>query len=181
MQVVCDEDDRAELLQCRIPKLTLQPIVENSIVHGVERKIGRGNLRIKIEGTAKRLIITVSDDGLGMTIARGIAQIANNNYNTDSIGEGAETFRNFFYYGKILGLYNTIWIAVVLWLIFNFLLSRTRTGRHIYAIGSNLEASKLSGVNIIRTTNNAYLVSAICACAVGLIICATSGMRLAKR
>ncbi len=111
-----------------------------------------------------------------MTIARGIAQIANNNYNTDSIGEGAESFRNFFYYGKILGLYNTIWIAVVLWLIFNFLLSRTRTGRHIYAIGSNLEASKLSGVNIIRTTNNAYLVSAICACAVGLIICATSGM-----
>lgn len=66
LQVVCDEDDRAELLQCRIPKLTLQPIVENSIVHGVERKIGRGNLRIKIEGTAKRLLITVSDDGLGM-------------------------------------------------------------------------------------------------------------------
>lgn len=66
LQVVCDEDDRAELMQCRIPKLTLQPIVENSIVHGVERKIGRGNLRIKIEGTAKRLIITVSDDGLGM-------------------------------------------------------------------------------------------------------------------
>lgn len=66
LQVVCDEDDRAELLQCHIPKLTLQPIVENSIVHGVERKIGRGNLRIKIEGTAKRLIITVSDDGLGM-------------------------------------------------------------------------------------------------------------------
>lgn len=111
-----------------------------------------------------------------MTIARGIAQIANNNYNTDSIGEGAESFRNFFYYGKVLGLYNTIWIAVALWLIFNFLLSRTRTGRHIYAIGSNLEASKLSGVNIIRTTNNAYLVSAVCACAVGLIICATSGM-----
>ena len=111
-----------------------------------------------------------------MTIARGIAQIANNNYTTDSIGEGAESFRNFFYYGKVLGLYNTIWIAVALWLIFNFLLSRTRTGRHIYAIGSNLEASKLSGVNIIRTTNNAYLVSAVCACAVGLIICATSGM-----
>lgn len=111
-----------------------------------------------------------------MTIARGIAQIANNNYNTDSIGEAAEGFRNFFYYGKILGLYNTIWIAVVIWLIFNFLLSRTRTGRHIYAIGSNLEASKLSGVNIVRTTTKAYLVSAFCACVVGLIICATSGM-----
>src|SRR5699024_8814022 len=34
-----------------------------------------------------------------MTIARGIAQIVNNNYNTDSIGLQAEGFRNFFYYG----------------------------------------------------------------------------------
>lgn len=111
-----------------------------------------------------------------MTIARGIAQIVNNNYNTDSIGEGAEGFRNFFYYGKTLGLYNTIWIALILFLIFNFLLSRTRTGRHIYAIGSNIEASKLSGVNIVGTTIKAYIVSSICACTVGLIICATSGM-----
>jgi len=72
-----------------------------------------------------------------MTIARGIAQIANNNYNTDSIGEAAQGFRDFFYYGKTLGLYNTIWIAILLWLIFNFLLTRTKSGRHIYAIGSN--------------------------------------------
>ena len=111
-----------------------------------------------------------------MTIARGIAQIVNNNYNTDSIGEGADGFRNFFYYGKVLGLYNTIWIALVLWLVFNFILSRTRTGRHIYAIGSNMEASKLSGVNILATTIKAFVVSSICACTVGLIICATSGM-----
>lgn len=111
-----------------------------------------------------------------MTIARGIAQIVNNNYNTDSIGDAAQGFRDFFYYGKLLNLYNTIWIAAVLWLIFNFLLSRTRTGRHIYAIGSNLEASRLSGINVISTTTNAYVVSAFCSCVVGLIICATSGM-----
>lgn len=111
-----------------------------------------------------------------MTIARGIAQIANNNYNTDSIGEAAQGFRNFFYYGKTLNLYNTIWIALLLWIIFNFILSRTRTGRHIYAVGSNMEAAKLSGVNIVSTTTKVYLVSAFCACVVGLIQCATSGM-----
>lgn len=111
-----------------------------------------------------------------MTICRGIAQIANNNYNTDSIGAAAEGFRNFFYYGSTLGLYNTIWIALVLWLVFNFLLSRTRTGRHIYAIGSNIEAAQLSGVNVISTTTKAYLVSAFCAGVVGLITTATSGM-----
>jgi len=112
-----------------------------------------------------------------MTIARGVAQIANGNYNTDSIGEAAEGFRNFFYYGKTLGFYNTIWIAIALWFAFNFVLTRTRTGRHIYAIGSNVEAARLSGVNIVSTTLKAYLVSSFVSCVVGLITCATSGMR----
>ena len=111
-----------------------------------------------------------------MTIARGIAQIVNNNYNTDSIGVAAEGFRNFFYYGKTLGLYNTIWIALVLWLVFTFILSKTKTGRYIYAVGSNVNAAHLSGVNISKTITITYLVSSICAATVGLIITATSGM-----
>lgn len=111
-----------------------------------------------------------------MTMARGIAQIVNNNYNTDSIGDAARGFRNFFYYGSTLGLYNAIWIAIILWIIFNFVLSKTRTGRHIYAAGSNVEAAKLSGVNIFSTSTKAFLVSAFCSCIVGLMISATSGM-----
>ncbi|MFA6775191.1 MAG: ABC transporter permease [Sphaerochaetaceae bacterium] len=111
-----------------------------------------------------------------MTIARGIAQIANNNYNTDSIGAAAEGFRNFFYYGKFLGLYSTVWIAIVLWFVFNFILSRTRSGRHIYAVGSNPEAAKLSGVSILSTTMKVYLVASICSCVVGLTQCASAGM-----
>ena len=111
-----------------------------------------------------------------MTVARGVAQFVNGNYNTDAIGEEAELFRDVFYYGKTIGLYNTVWIAIILFLIFNFLLSRTRTGRHTYAIGSNIEAAKLSGVNVVATTVKVYVVSAFCAGIVGLITCATSGM-----
>lgn len=111
-----------------------------------------------------------------MTVARGIAQIVNNNYNTDSIGANGDAFRNLFYYGKTIGIYNTIWIALLLWLIFNFILSKTRSGRHIYAVGSNIEAARLSGVNVNATVTKAYVVSAVCSCFVGLIICATSGM-----
>jgi two-component system sensor histidine kinase YesM len=66
LSIEYDGEDRAEMLKCRLPKLTLQPIVENSIFHGIERKMGKGNVCIKIETTPKRLIITVSDDGLGM-------------------------------------------------------------------------------------------------------------------
>lgn len=111
-----------------------------------------------------------------MTIARGIAQIVNNNYNTDSIGKGAAAFRDFFYYGRIAGIYNPVWIAIIMWLFFNFLLSRTRTGRHVYAVGSNLEASRLSGVNVFRTVVIAFMISAFCAGVVGLMTTATSGM-----
>jgi len=111
-----------------------------------------------------------------MTISRGVAQIVNNNYNTDSIGEAAKGFRDFFYYGRFLGLFNTIWIAVALWIVFNFILSKTRTGRHIYATGSNIEAAKLSGVSVVAVTIKVYLVSSFCASMVGLIACATSGM-----
>lgn len=111
-----------------------------------------------------------------MTIARGIAQIVNGNYNTDSIGEAAEFFRDVMYYGKTFGLYNTIWIAIILWLIFNFYLSKTRSGRHIYAVGSNMEAARLSGVPVATTITKAYLISSFCAGIVGLITCATAGM-----
>lgn len=116
------------------------------------------------------------------TICRGIAQMVNGNMNTDSIvGAGyqyrgfAEGLRNFFYYNKTLGVYNTFWIAIIIWLVFNFVLAYTRTGRHLYAIGSNSEASKLSGVNVPRTILKAYLVSAFCAGVTGLIVCAQSG------
>lgn len=111
-----------------------------------------------------------------MTIARGLAQIVNGNYNTDSVGKNAQGFRDFFYYGKFLNVYNAIWIALLLWVVFNFILGKTAMGRHVYAIGSNVEAAKLSGISITKTTTFAYLVSALCAGIVGLITSATSGM-----
>ncbi len=111
-----------------------------------------------------------------MIIARGIAQIVNNNYNTDAIGDGAEFFRDVFYYGQTLGVYNSVWLAFILWLFFHLLLSKTRLGRHIYAVGSNLEAARLSGVNISRTIILAYIISAFCSSMVGLTFTATTGM-----
>ena len=116
-----------------------------------------------------------------MFVARGIAYMVNGNRNTDAISSGigqeaANVFQNFFYYGKTLGIYNAFWIAIVLFIIFFFLLQKTRTGRHIYAVGSNIEAAKLSGVNVVATITKTYLVSAFCACVVGLILCGQANM-----
>lgn len=116
-----------------------------------------------------------------MFVTRGVAYMVNSNRNTDAIATGigkeaGDTFQNFFYYGKTLGVYNTFWISIIVFVIFFFILSKTRTGRHIYAIGSNIDAAKLSGVNVVATTTKAYLVSSICSCLVGLILCAQAGM-----
>lgn len=49
-----------------LPKLTIQPIVENSIFHGLESKVGEGHINIWVTMTARRLIIDISDNGIGM-------------------------------------------------------------------------------------------------------------------
>lgn len=116
-----------------------------------------------------------------MFIARGVAYIVNDNRNTDNIASGigkeaGDTFQNIFYYGKTAGIFNTFWIALLIFIVFFFVLSKTRSGRHIYAIGSNVDAARLSGVDVVKTTTKAYLVSAFCSVVVGFILCAQAGM-----
>ena len=116
-----------------------------------------------------------------MFIARGIAYIVNNNRNTDNIASGigkeaGDRFQNIFYYGKTAGIFNTFWIALIVFLIFWFFLARTRSGRHIYAIGSNVDAARLSGVDVVKTTMKAYMVSGFCSAIVGFVLCAQAGM-----
>jgi two-component system sensor histidine kinase YesM len=60
------DDEDASILEYEIPKLTLQPIIENAIIHGLEHKVGRGTIEIDITTTEDRLILKVTDDGVGV-------------------------------------------------------------------------------------------------------------------
>lgn len=52
---------------CIIPKLTLQPIVENALLHGIRKnKSKTGTICIRAERCGDELEITVKDDGIGM-------------------------------------------------------------------------------------------------------------------
>ncbi len=66
LEIVVSPEDREDIFRCRLPKLTMQPILENCIIHGTELKIGTGHLSIHLERTEKRLLIRISDDGIGM-------------------------------------------------------------------------------------------------------------------
>lgn len=59
-----------ELLQVRIIKFILQPLVENAISHGIAPKEGTGHIGIFLEEEAGDLIFTVTDDGVGFDAAQ---------------------------------------------------------------------------------------------------------------
>ncbi|MDO4314329.1 MAG: histidine kinase [Oscillospiraceae bacterium] len=60
------EDNDNSLLNTKIPKLTLQPIIENAICHGLEPKLEKGTIKIRVFVVGDILRITVADDGVGM-------------------------------------------------------------------------------------------------------------------
>ena len=53
------------LLQLYIPKFSIQTLVENAIIHGIEKKTGNSHLTIKVEERDNELHILVEDDGIG--------------------------------------------------------------------------------------------------------------------
>ncbi len=60
-------DFSQEALKCKVPKMILQPIIENSIYHGLELKLEKGNLYISGKiNQKKELVICIRDDGIGM-------------------------------------------------------------------------------------------------------------------
>jgi ribose/xylose/arabinose/galactoside ABC-type transport system permease subunit len=61
----------------------------------------------------------------------------------------------------VYGLPIPVLIAVVVALFFGWLLGRTVFGRHVYAIGGNEEAARLSGVNVNRVLFRVYLMSGV--------------------
>src|SRR5262249_51164751 len=59
-----------ETLDIIVPSMILQPLVENSIKHGLSRKVGGGHITIKTTLRDGHAVIEVHDDGLGMTEER---------------------------------------------------------------------------------------------------------------
>ena len=59
-----------QLSACRIPKLTLQPLVENALYHGIKQKRGMGHITVSGVREGTDIFLSVEDDGAGMSPAR---------------------------------------------------------------------------------------------------------------
>jgi len=73
-EISFDVDIPDELEECRVPKLLLQPIVENAVYHGIEQKQGAGHISIIASAESELLQILIEDNGIGMD-ERKLSQI----------------------------------------------------------------------------------------------------------
>lgn len=63
-----------ELYSCRIPKITIQPLVENALYHGIKNKRGAGRICIRCTREGEKCRIRIEDNGIGFTKER-LAQV----------------------------------------------------------------------------------------------------------
>lgn len=61
-------------------------------------------------------------------------------------------------------------IAVVLFVVLYVVLRHTRLGRHVYAVGSNEQAARLSGIKVTRIKFFIFMLSGFCAALAGIIM-----------
>ncbi|WP_462405414.1 cache domain-containing sensor histidine kinase [Gracilibacillus sp. Marseille-QA3620] len=75
------------LMSCMVPKFTLQPLVENAIKHAVEPSLKKGEIRILVSHKEDRLIISIEDNGPGISSQR-LDEIKESNVNSKGNGIG---------------------------------------------------------------------------------------------
>ena len=101
-----------------------------------------------------------------LNIARGLAFALSDGQPILGMPDGY----SFLGYGKILDIPVRILLALVLLLLGQFFLSKMKTGRKIYALGGDIEASRVSGINVSRIRTLVYVLSGIMAGFTALVI-----------
>jgi ribose transport system permease protein len=72
------------------------------------------------------------------------------------------------------GVPYAVWLAVVLYVIAQIVLTRTAWGRRVAHVGANVEVARISGVNVVRTRTSVYLVAGLFSAIAGMVL--TSGL-----
>ncbi len=102
--------------------------------------------------------------GLAAYITRGYPIVFESDFPFLSLGQG-----------EIFLIPIMFIILIVLALISTVMLNSTTLGRHIYAIGGNIEAARVSGVRVNHVRIFSYITSSVLACLVGIILASRLG------
>ena len=101
-----------------------------------------------------------------LTIARGLTMLWTKGFPINDLGEDFA----FIGTGWLLGIPMPVWITAAVVFLAVILTKKTRFGRHIYAIGGNERAARLSGVSVKKVKMTVYAFSGALAAVGGIIV-----------
>lgn len=76
-----------------VPSMLLQPLIENSIKHGLEPRIHGGTVTIRSRITGSRLVLEIEDDGLGIPPERVSTEVSADTVRRPGLGVGMRNVR----------------------------------------------------------------------------------------
>ena len=103
-------------------------------------------------------------------ICRAAAKI----YTNRPVSNLSEGFR-FLGSGKIGGFPVIILVFIIMFIISAFLLTQTRFGKNVYAIGGNDQAARVAGINVEKNLILVYVFCSVCAALAGMLLAGRSG------
>ncbi|AKT52646.1 histidine kinase [Arsenicicoccus sp. oral taxon 190] len=86
-RLTVDLDIAPEVLGVAVPYLSVQPLVENAVRHGLERKVGAGTIRITARDLGTVTEVGVEDDGIGSDPER-VRSVLSGEHDGDNVGLG---------------------------------------------------------------------------------------------
>jgi ribose transport system permease protein len=107
-----------------------------------------------------------------LTSLRGIGLLITNGSTINITNEGFTNFAR----ADFFGVPSLFWMVILVAIPAYFFLHLSRWGRYLFAVGSNREAARLSGVNVNRMIYLAYILSATCAAFVGVLLASRIGI-----
>lgn len=94
------------ILQCKTLKIILQPLVENSIYHGIKNKVGTGIIKICARRVEDKVLLKVIDNGIGMTPEKAVQILESPSESSKGSGVGVKNVneRIRLYFGDEYGI-----------------------------------------------------------------------------
>lgn len=74
--------------------------------------------------------------------------------------------------GNFAGIPSPVLVMILTYVVLWFVLERTRFGRHVYAVGGNMEAARLAGIKVKRVLTRVYVIAGITAGLAGVMFAA---------
>jgi ribose transport system permease protein len=102
----------------------------------------------------------------GLQVYRGLALLVSGGMTVGGLPSNVKDFAR----NSTLGLPNLFWAMLAVGVVIHYLLRYTRTGRYLYAMGSNAEAARRQGINTLRITMVAYVISSGLAALAGVLL-----------